>query len=141
MQNNKIEIPVIAVDENFCSVFKTSSLSLSDFNGMFISERQQSLNFRHRMSKPGYKSDWHVAGDPTLIIIRQGKLELTLRNQQSKTFSTGDQFIAADYLPANIQFSSKHGHRAQVLGQEQFLALHIKLSANPVKWHKDQVFI
>lgn len=136
-----MEISVITIDDKYNSVFKTLSYALSDHSGMCISERQPSLNFRHRMSQPGYQSDWHVAGDPTLIIVRQGQLALQLRNGERQVFGVGEQFIAADHLPSHVEFSCQHGHRAEVLGDKPFIAIHIKLSDHPVSWHSHQLFI
>jgi len=111
------------------SVFTEQVLSLSDYNGLFITPRIDALNFRHRLSKPDYVSDWHVAGDPTLIIIRTGTLRLTLRNGEYKDFSAGDMFIAEDRLQAEEVFDENiHGHRATVIGQKILTAVHIKLS-------------
>lgn len=130
----QISCPIITVDKEFRSTFASLNLALSDANGMFISQRQTAVNFRHRKSSPGYYSDWHVAGDPTLIIVQQGCIELTLRNNQSRCFNSGQQFIAADYLPIDSVFNDTHGHRARVIGEQEFQAVHIKLSINAKEW-------
>ena len=101
-----------------------------DYNGLLISPRQNALNFRHRMSEPGYYSDWHVAGDPTLIIIRSGILRIGLRDNHFRDFTAGDAFIARDRLHNNTTFDKQaHGHTAQVVGEKKLVALHIKLSS------------
>ncbi len=124
-----IRIPVIENPQGGFSCFAEDEHSLDEFSGMFISPRQGALNFRHRSSEPGYFSSWHVAGDPTLIIIRQGTLRLSLRSGEYRDFSVGDQFIARDFLASNTHFDDAvHGHTAEVLGDEVLLALHIKLS-------------
>jgi|GEM_PF-916324 len=120
----------------FASVFSTVQLTTSDMNGMLISDRQEALNLRHRSSEPGYTSDWHVAGDPTLIIIRQGSLTLELKNGNRRTYHAGDQFIAADYLANNTTLAENQGHKAFVEGSQCLLAVHIKLSNNPAQWYK-----
>jgi hypothetical protein len=117
------------------SIFTSIQISLTDFNGMAISDRQDALNFRHRASEPGYQSDWHVAGDPTLIIIRQGKLCIELKDGSRRTYAAGQQFIAADYLQDQL-FGEKSGHKAWVEGEQGLLAVHIKLSDNPEIWHQ-----
>lgn len=127
-----VNIPCISVDDAHHSRFIETQLSTSDHNGMWITTRQNALNFRHRVSAPGYASTWHVAGDPTLIIIRQGELVIELRDGSRKVFRAGDQFIAADYLPSSIPFSEQHGHRAFVQSDEALEAIHIKLSDDPV---------
>lgn len=91
---NKISIPVLSNEAGGYSSFEESSFSLDDINGMYISARLDALNFRHRMSEPGYFSDWHLAGDPTLITIRSGTLGIGLRDGSHKDFSAGDLFIA-----------------------------------------------
>ena len=111
------------------SVFNEQEYSLADYNGLFITERMDALNFRHRMSEPGYSSSWHVAGDPTLIIIRAGVLRITLRNGEYRDFKAGDQFIAMDCLQSGEIFdATMHGHTAELIGDEVLLAVHIKLA-------------
>lgn len=95
---------------------------------MLLTPQIPAVNLRLRQSPPGYSSDWHVAGDPTLIVIQQGCLRIGLRNGEYRDFAAGERFIAEDYLPASIEFdSSRHGHQAQVLGNTPFEAVHIKL--------------
>lgn len=103
--------------------------SLEDYNGLFITDRQDALNFRYRISDPGYFSSWHIAGDPTLIIIRSGTLRLTLRNGEYRDFSAGELFIAQDTLQEDESFDSAlHGHTAALMGDEKLQAVHIKLA-------------
>ncbi|MDA7747288.1 hypothetical protein N8878_08175 [Psychromonas sp.] len=112
------------------SVFDQQEYSLEDYNGLFITERMDALNFRHRFSKPGYFSSWHVAGDPTLIIIRCGTLRITLRNGDYQDFSAGDMFIAQDRLQLGEAFDEAvHGHTAELIGNQSLFAIHIKLAA------------
>lgn len=112
------------------SLFHDKAYSLADYNGLFITDRIDALNFRHRASEPGYFSTWHVAGDPTLIIIRKGFLRITLRNGDSRDFAAGDMFIAQDYLQEDEPFDALiHGHTAQLIGDQTLLAVHIKLAA------------
>lgn len=120
----------------YASAFQTLQLCTHDMNGMLISDRQQALNLRHRSSEPGYTSDWHVAGDPTLIIIRQGTLTLELKNGTRRTYHAGDQFIAADHLANNTTLAINQGHKAFVEGAQNLLAVHIKLSNDPTDWNK-----
>ena len=100
---NHINVPVLAspmidTGKTGYSVFSDVQYTVDDYNGLFITERMDALNFRHRISEPGYFSSWHVAGDPTLIIIRSGILRITLRNGDYRDFSAGDLFIAQDRL-------------------------------------------
>lgn len=114
------------------SRFSDRQYSLTDYNGLFITDRMDALNFRHRASEPGYFSRWHVAGDPTLIIIRSGTLRIALRNGEYRDFKAGDLFIAQDHLQPNEVFDANlHGHTAEVIGDEILLAVHIKLAEIP----------
>ena len=120
---------VIENENNGASYFSEKSYELGQLGGMWISEQQSAINFRHRKSLAGYASDWHVAGDPTLIIILSGTLRLFLRNGEHRDFTKGDQFIAADYLDTDVDFDqSIHGHSAEVIGETTLEAVHIKLS-------------
>ncbi|WP_211236457.1 hypothetical protein [Marinomonas ushuaiensis] len=112
------------------SVFNDVTYSLENYNGLFITDRMDALNFRHRISEPGYFSSWHVAGDPTLIVIRSGILRITLRNGDYRDFTAGDMFIAQDCLQADEVFNDQvHGHTAELIGDQALSAVHIKLSS------------
>lgn len=123
-----ISIPILTVNENFVTVFSEEALPQHIRGGMVLTERIDALNLRIRTSEAGYDSGWHVAGDPTLILVQSGILRITLRNGEHKDFSAGNMFIAKDYLPKHISFDTeKHGHCAKVVGNEALLAVHIKL--------------
>ena len=95
---------------------------------MVLSEQIDAVNFRLRKSAAGYKSDWHVAGDPTLILIQKGILRITLRNGDYRDFPAGSMFIAEDFLPHETSFDpAKHGHMAEVISDQELEAIHIKL--------------
>ncbi len=113
------------------SIFTDQILSLDDYNGLFITPRIDALNFRHRYSEANYTSDWHMAGDATLLIIRSGTLRIGLRSGECRDFAAGDMFIAKDRLQKNEGFDqSIHGHTAAVIGEHSLTAVHIKLSEN-----------
>jgi hypothetical protein len=128
---NAITISVLTNTDNGPSYFAEHSYNLDDLNGggLLISPRIGAANLRHRRSKPDYFSSWHVAGDPTLIIIRSGTLRIGLRDGSHRDFTVGDQFIAQDRLLDNRLpcDSTTHGHTAQVIGGTPLLAVHIKL--------------
>jgi hypothetical protein len=108
-----LSIPILSNLETTHSYFIERQYPLDDYNGLFISHHQTALNSHHRMSYLGYLSDWHVAGDPTLIIIRLGILRIVLRDKSYRDFVAGDIFIAQDRLPDNIVFNKNvHGHKA-----------------------------
>jgi hypothetical protein len=122
-------INCIYCNENGISYFNEITFKKNDRNGMLLSDRIPGQYFRLRESMPGYFTDWHLSGDPTLIIIQKGILRISLQNGIYKDFKSGDMFIAADNLPENIVFDPNiHGHRAEVLGDETLLAVHIKLA-------------
>lgn len=124
------EITTIEVDDKFVSTFSTQQFDKNPMGGMMLTDRINALNFRLRESDAGYKTDFHVAGDPTLIIVQQGKIRITLQDRSNRDFSAGDMFIARDYLPSHITFdASLHGHRAEVIGEQPLKAVHIKLSS------------
>jgi hypothetical protein len=121
-------ITCISNNEQGISEFNEITFQKTDRKGMLLSERIDAQNFRLRESLPGYRSDWHLSGDPTLIIIQNGILRISLQNGNYKDFKSGEMFIAADNLPENMVFDPKiHGHRAEVIGDESLLAVHIKL--------------
>lgn len=128
MDQKKLEVSVITVDEAYRSVFRRHNLSLEIRGGMTLTNRIDALNFRLRESTPGYCSSWHVAGDPTMIAVQQGCLRIRLRNGDYHDFEAGDVFIAMDYLPAEVNFDDAvHGHMAETRGDQLFKAVHIKL--------------
>lgn len=93
-----------------------------------LSEQIDAVNFRVRTSPAGYYSDFHVAGDPTLLVLLSGIIRITLASGSYKEFKTGDMFVAQDYLQDDHEFRSGfHGHKAQVLGSAELKALHLKL--------------
>lgn len=110
------------------SRFVTEVFTLNGDLSRQLTERIDCQNFRLRSSPVGYQSDWHVAGDPTLLIILSGSLRICLRSGESQRFTAGDLFIARDYLDAEVVFSDLHGHSAQVEGSEPLSALHVKLA-------------
>lgn len=126
---SEITLTTITVNQDFISVFDQEVFPQQFRGGMTLTERIDALNFRIRASEARYKTEWHVAGDPTMIIIQKGILRIQLRNGEYKDFEAGTMFIAKDYLPNNIDFdTNKHGHQAEVIGDENLLAVHIKLS-------------
>lgn len=115
-------------DGEGATVFRQHEYSLNGENNFMLSDRIDAQNFRLRKSASGYQSDWHVAGDPTLLIILSGTIQLELRSGETRDFSHGDMFIAEDYLKPGITFdNSIHGHRARVIGDKLLTALHLKL--------------
>lgn len=121
-------VTTITTNENGISVFSETDFEVHQRGGMFLTEQIASKNFRIRKSDVGYETDFHLSGDPTLLIILKGILKIELQNGDYKQFTSGDYFIAKDNLPENVVFDSKiHGHKASVIGNEKLEAIHIKL--------------
>ncbi|MGS2718293.1 cupin domain-containing protein [Eionea flava] len=121
-------ITVVTNDGDGLSYFAQREVPLSGSVERLLSDQQQAVNFRWRTSPKNYSAGFHVAGDPTLLIILSGTITIELRDGQSRCFSAGDYFIAQDYLNAGIGFDTNvHGHRAYVQGDTPLSALHLKL--------------
>ena len=122
------KISCIITNKNNHSVFKEVTYKKNLKGEMLLSDQIASKNFRLRESQAGYSTDWHLSGDPTLIIIQKGILRIILQHGEYLDFKSGQMFIAADNLPQEISFDkSIHGHKAVVIGDETLLATHIKL--------------
>ena len=53
--------------------------------------------------------------------------------REAREFSQGDLYIAEDYLDADTEFKKGfHGHRAEMIGDTPYQAVHIKLSQRTV---------
>lgn len=120
-------ITTVTNDGAGISEFSSRDIQMNGDERWLLSDQQGSVNFRLRSSHASYKSDWHVAGDPTLLIILRGELEIELRSGCSRRFASGEMFIAEDFLLPSIKFSNTHGHRATVVSSKHLEALHLKL--------------
>ena len=126
---NVFRLSILTINENNLSIFGEVDMPKIIRGGMLLTDRIDALNLRLRESAPRYKSDWHVAGDPTLIIVQQGVLRIVLRDESYQDFGPGEHFVAQDYLPEGIDFDhARHGHRAEVIGNNTLQAVHIKLA-------------
>lgn len=124
----KLDIPCISSDGIEASYFATKKIELNGDDSRRLSEQIHAENFRLRASDAGYSSDFHVAGDPTLLIILAGEIRITIRSGDHKDFAAGDMFIAEDYLAEGVEYSDQiHGHKAELLGDAPLRALHLKL--------------
>ncbi len=122
-------IAIITTNAKGISVFGEKQFDKTERNGMWLSNQIEAKNFRLRESQVCYNTDFHSAGDATLIIIQKGILRITLQDGSFKNFNAGDMFIAADHLPEGFVFDKMvHGHKAEVIGQQILLAVHIKLT-------------
>jgi hypothetical protein len=121
-------LPTLITDKHGTSVWTHHDWPIEQRGGMLLSPRIDCSSLRLRRSEPGYQADWHVAGDPTLIVIRSGRVRLILRDGSERAFGAGDAFIAADVVPDGQNFDpALHGHRAEIAGDEPLEAIHIKL--------------
>lgn len=126
--SKKITITSVSNDGEGLSVFSTREVDLHGDSQRMLSDQQSAVNFRFRESDASYASDWHVAGDPTLLIVLTGTVRVVLRNGDDHFFSAGDRFIAEDYLLPHCTFDpSYHGHRAEVIGSDTLSVIHLKL--------------
>ena len=123
-----INIPTIINDGKGVSTFSTRPVELNGDEQRMLSEQISAVNFRLRKSGSEYASGWHVAGDPTLLIMLAGIMRIYLRNGECRDFSAGDMYVAEDYLLPDVDFdNNQHGHRAEVIGDDDISVLHLKL--------------
>lgn len=127
MSSRSITIPVVANGDDGFSIFTHRVIELDGDDHRALSEQLLAENFRLRASGAGYKSDFHAAGDPTLIIVLQGRFKLSLITGESLEFSQGDLFIAEDFQP-DEETTAQFGHCGEVVGDQEFRALHLKLA-------------
>ncbi len=129
MSTQTLSVPTVRNDGEGPSFFSQREIQLSGDDWRRLSDRIPAENFRLRTSSPDYHSAFHVAGDPTLLIILSGVVSIELRNGERRDFSAGELFVAEDYLLQNQEFDQmKHGHKAKVISDEPLVALHLKLS-------------
>ena len=127
-KTHMMTVPTITNDGAGASYFSTRDIELSGPLSRQLSEQISAVNFRLRRSVD-YSADYHVAGDPTLLIVLGGTMRIELPNGEQRDFTAGDMYIAEDYLAANVAFEKGvHGHRAQTLVKTPYSALHLKLS-------------
>jgi len=126
--HEKQTIPALISDAQGRSVWVEHSWPTEARGGMVLTPRVGCSSLRLRRSAAGYASDWHVADEPVLIVVRSGVLSIALRDETTRRFGPGDAFIAADRVLDGDVFDHKlHGHRGQVVGDQAFEAVHIKL--------------
>lgn len=123
-----MSVPTITNDGQGASYFSAREITLSGDIERQLSDQISSVNFRLRRSID-YQASFHVAGDPTLLVVLSGTMRITLPNGEFRDFSQGDMYIAQDYLGANIDFKiGIHGHSARTIGDAPYRALHLKLA-------------
>ena len=79
MDSTTLKSDTIVSDGVGASEFGVREIKLTGDETRHLSEQIQAVNFRMRISPAGYNSDYHVAGDPTLLVILKGQLLLMLR--------------------------------------------------------------
>ena len=127
-QTRLMTLPTISNDGQGASVFSTREIALNGELTRQLSDQITAVNFRLRHSED-YSSNYHVAGDPTLLIVLSGTMKIELPTGEAREFSQGDLYIAEDYLDADTEFKKGfHGHRAEMIGDTPYQAVHIKLS-------------
>lgn len=125
---NLMRLPTISNDGHGASYFGHRDIELNGNITRQLSDQISAVNFRLRQSE-SYSSAYHVAGDPTLLIVLTGTMRIELPNGEAREFTQGDLYIAEDYLEAGVTFDETlHGHRAQMIGDIPYRAVHIKLA-------------
>lgn len=127
-----MQLPTISNDGQGASFFGTREVELNGGLTRQLSDQIPAVNFRLRRSE-GYSSDYHVAGDPTLLVVLSGTIRIELPTGETRDFTQGDLYVAEDYLNSDVIFDkSIHGHRAEMVGDTPYKALHIKLEKRSV---------
>jgi len=84
--HSTINITCVKNDGKSRSYFEDREVNLSGSEERMLSEQINAVNFRLRTSDNNYQSEWHVAGDPTLLIMLAGSIDIILRDGTSKRF-------------------------------------------------------
>lgn len=122
-------LPTLITGSDGATVWNKRAWPTEVRGGMVLTPRIDCSSLRLRRSQPDYTADWHVAGDATLIVVQRGVLRIELRDGSTRDFKAGEAFIAADALAEGEAFDpTRHGHRAEVIGDEALEAVHIKLT-------------
>ena len=123
-----ISVPTITNDGLGGSYFSLREIALNGDLSRQLSDQIAAVNFRLRRSE-NYKAGFHVAGDPTLLVVLSGTMRISLPSGEYCDFTQGDMYIAEDYLAAGVDFQAGlHGHSAKTIGDAPYKALHLKLS-------------
>ena len=121
-------LPLLFTGDDGASRWKQTAWEEQTRGGMKLTPQIGTSSLRLRTSVPGYTTDWHVAGDPVMIVVQRGVLRIELRDGTVRDFGPGQGFIAADRLKQDESFDpARHGHRARVIGVDRLEAVHIKL--------------
>ncbi|OWO89469.1 hypothetical protein B5E41_30550 [Rhizobium esperanzae] len=84
-------------------------------------------SYQLRHSPVGFVGGVHCTGSPTWVFILGGQMEVFLLDGSSRTFKSGESFLAADALPAGAEFNEKlHGHYARQVGPEPLVTLFVR---------------
>ena len=131
-QTRVMTLPTISNDGKGASFFGSREITLEGELMRQLSDQITAVNFRLRHSE-NYSSDYHVAGDPTLLIVLSGTIKIELPTGETREFSQGDLYVAEDYLEADVKLKKGvHGHRAEMIGDTPYKAVHIKLDRRSV---------
>jgi oxalate decarboxylase/phosphoglucose isomerase-like protein (cupin superfamily) len=83
--------------------------------------------YQLRHSPVGFRSQFHVTGNPQWVFILSGQMEIGLQDGSSRVFSAGEHFYSADTLPAGASFDpAVHGHWSRQVGEEPLRTLFLK---------------
>ena len=101
----EVKFTSVTNDGYGASYFCKKSVELSGEPSRRLSQQIDAVNFRLRSSDTSYVSGFHVAGDPTLLIILSGTVRIELHNGDSREFNAGEMFVAEDYLHEPCDFN------------------------------------
>jgi quercetin dioxygenase-like cupin family protein len=100
-----------------------SDLTATDFASnappLFVSLSLQAENVSFFGAPAGWKSDWHPSSGRHLFAVLSGVWEVTATDSEVRRFSRGDVLLVED--------TEGKGHTSRVIGDEDSLALLIKL--------------
>ena len=83
--------------------------------------------YQLRHSPVGFRSQFHVTGNPQWVFILSGQMEIGLQDGSSRVFSAGEHFYSADTLPDGASFDpAVHGHWSRQVGEEPLRTLFLK---------------
>ncbi|RWQ60609.1 MAG: hypothetical protein EOS86_33915 [Mesorhizobium sp.] len=84
------------------------------------------ISYQFRHSPVGFVGPVHCTSIPTWVFILAGQMEVVLQDGSSRKFMPGESFLAADALPAGVEFDETvHGHYSRQAGFEPLVTLFI----------------
>ena len=119
---------VLFTDTDGKARFKEESLPMRQGNPQSqLTDIFSAEGYQLRYSPVGFRSQFHVTGQPQWVFILSGQMEIGLQDGTSRVFSAGDHFYSADTLPEGASFDpAVHGHWSRQVGEEPLRTLFLK---------------